>query len=178
MASILPTNASDEFPRPLHPAAIRSNVSVVENQQDAPNSAGPGAGYPEGCSRWSACSTPSRAIDGPSNRAEMPRRNLVPACSHPVHRRRCRRAPPAPSSMRAVDFPACLRSRIEKRRLRRVSGAPRQGARPRAVCLGFGISTGLKGSGRGPFESAIVRVRPVRLGYRSTPAPWPMGQGL
>ena len=55
--------------------------------------------------------------------------------------------------------------------------ARREKARTEGRRLGFGIATGLKGTGRGPFESAIVRVG--RSGKVSIfTGAMAMGQGL
>jgi carbon-monoxide dehydrogenase large subunit len=74
------------------------------------------------------------------------------------------------------DFPACLNLALERADY---AGFParREAALRRGKLLGFGMSTGLKGSGRGPFESAIVRVgRSGRVSVFT--GAMAMGQGL
>jgi carbon-monoxide dehydrogenase large subunit len=74
------------------------------------------------------------------------------------------------------DFPSCL-----ERALEAADYAGFADRRAKALAhgqrLGFGIGLGIKGSGRGPFESAIVRVG--RTGKVSIfTGAMPMGQGL
>ena len=74
------------------------------------------------------------------------------------------------------DFPACLDLALSSADY---AGFParRDKARAEGRLLGFGIATGLKGTGRGPFESAIVRVG--RSGKVSIfTGAMAMGQGL
>src|SRR5581483_11496278 len=74
------------------------------------------------------------------------------------------------------DFPACLELALKNADY---EGFParRAAARQQGRLLGFGVSTGMKGTGRGPFESAIVRIgRSGRVSvYTGAMA---MGQGL
>ena len=74
------------------------------------------------------------------------------------------------------DFPACLDLALTAPTTTALP-ARRAKARAEGRLLGFGIATGLKGTGRGPFESAIVRVgRSGRVSvYTGAMA---MGQGL
>jgi carbon-monoxide dehydrogenase large subunit len=74
------------------------------------------------------------------------------------------------------DFPACLDLALSSADY---AGFPvrREKARTEGRLLGFGIATGLKGTGRGPFESAIVRVgRSGRVSIFT--GAMAMGQGL
>jgi aerobic carbon-monoxide dehydrogenase large subunit len=74
------------------------------------------------------------------------------------------------------DFPACMDLALTSANYADFP-ARREKARAQGRLLGFGIATGLKGSGRGPFESAIVRVG--RSGKVSIfTGAMAMGQGL
>jgi carbon-monoxide dehydrogenase large subunit len=109
------------------------------------------------------------------DRAEVRRRNLVPASAIPYT------TPMQARSTSAIvyesgDFPACLDLALTSADY---AGFParRDKARAEGRLLGFGIATGLKGTGRGPFESAIVRVG--RSGKVSIfTGAMAMGQGL
>jgi len=166
-------NASTNFPGPYVLPHYRLHVSVVETNK-VPTAPVRGAGYPEGCfamERVLDAIADHRSLD----RAEVRRRNLVPSNAIPYT------TPMQARSTSAIvydsgDFPACLELAL--------SGAGHAGfatrkakARAQGRLLGFGVSTGLKGTGRGPFESAIVRIgRSGRVSvYTGAMA---MGQGL
>src|SRR5262249_12151374 len=133
-----------------------------------------GAGYPEGCFAM------ERVIDAIArhrglDRAEIRRRNLVPSHAIPYQ------TPMQARSTSAIvyesgDFPACLDLALKSADYPGFL-ARREKARAQGRLLGFGISTGLKGTGRGPFESAIVRIgRSGKVSiYTGAMA---MGQGL
>ena len=75
------------------------------------------------------------------------------------------------------DFPRCQQLALDAIGLRRL----RRSARPRRAregrYLGIGIGNGVKGTGRGPFESGIVRVgRSGRISVYT--GAMPMGQGI
>lgn len=166
-------NASTNFPGPYVLPHYRLDVSVVETNK-TPTAPVRGAGYPEGCFAM------ERVLDAVArhrglDRAEIRRRNLVPAGAIPYQ------TPMQARSTSAIiyesgDFPACLDLALKSADY---AGFParRDKARAEGRLLGFGISTGLKGSGRGPFESAIVRVgRSGKVSiYTGAMA---MGQGL
>jgi carbon-monoxide dehydrogenase large subunit len=166
-------NASTNFPGPYVLPHYKLHVSVVETNK-TPTAPVRGAGYPEGCFAM------ERAIDAIArdrglDRAEIRRRNLVPANAIPYQ------TPMHARSTSAIvyesgDFPACLDLALKSGDY---AGFPARQKKARAEgrLLGFGISTGLKGTGRGPFESAIVRVgRSGKVSiYTGAMA---MGQGL
>src|SRR5882757_4502337 len=166
-------NASTNFPGPYILPHYRLDVSVVETNK-TPTAPVRGAGYPEGCfamERVLDAIARHRGLD----RAEIRRRNLVPASAIPYQ------TPMQARSTSAIiyesgDFPACLDLALKSADY---AGFPARRGKVRAEgrLLGFGISTGLKGSGRGPFESAIVRVgRSGKVSiYTGAMA---MGQGL
>ena len=147
-------NASTNFPGPYVLPHYKLNVSVVETNK-TPTAPVRGAGYPEGCFAM------ERVIDAVArhrglDRAEIRHRNLVPASAIPYG------TPMQARSTSAIvyesgDFPACLDLALKSADYKGFD-ARRDKARAEGRLLGFGIATGLKGTGRGPFESAIVRV--------------------
>jgi carbon-monoxide dehydrogenase large subunit len=166
-------NASTNVPGPYVLPNYKLHVSVVETNK-VPTAPVRGAGYPEGCFAM------ERTLDAIArelglDRAEVRRRNLVPADAIPYE---------TPMQVRSAskivyesgDFPACLEMALEKANYAGFETRRKQ-ARIEGRFLGFGIATGLKGSGRGPFESAVVRVgRSGRVSvYTGAMA---MGQGL
>ena len=166
-------NASTNFPGPYVLPHYKLDVSVVETNK-VPTAPVRGAGYPEGCFAM------ERALDAIArhrglDRAEVRRRNLVPAEAIPYA------TPMQARSNSAIvyesgDFPACLDLALTSADY---AGFParRALARQQGRLLGFGVATGLKGTGRGPYESAIVRVG--RSGTVSVfTGAMAMGQGL
>lgn len=169
----MPYNASTNVPGPYVLPNYRLHVSVVETNK-VPTAPVRGAGYPEGCFAM------ERTLDAIArelniDRAEIRRRNLVPASAIPY------KTPMTVRSTSSIvydsgDFPACLELALEAGDYRGFN-ARREAALAQGRHLGFGLSTGLKGSGRGPFESAIVRVG--RSGKVSVyTGAMAMGQGL
>src|SRR5882724_3726173 len=166
-------NASTNFPGPYVLPHYKLDVSVVETNK-TPTAPVRGAGYPEGCFAMERV-LDAIARDRGLDRAEIRRRNLVPAGAIPYQ------TPMHARSTSAIvydsgDFPACLDLALKSADY---AGFParRDKARAEGRLLGFGIATGLKGTGRGPFESAIVRVG--RSGKVSIfTGAMAMGQGL
>jgi carbon-monoxide dehydrogenase large subunit len=166
-------NASTNVPGPYVLPHYRLHVSVADTNKvgTAPVR---GAGYPEGCFAM------ERVLDAIADeldldRAEVRRRNLVPASAMPY------KTPMQARSTSAIvydsgDFPACLEQAL-KSADHAGFAARRAQALSEGRLLGFGIASGMKGTGRGPFESAIVRIgRSGRVSvYTGAMA---MGQGL
>ena len=122
----LPYNASTALPGPYLLPAYEIAVQVVETNKVATMPVR-GAGYPEGASRWSACSMRSRSkLD--LDRAEVRRRNLIPAEQDSLH-------DAAQDPLRLVDhhrqrrLPAMSAACARRHRLRELSRTPGQGAR-------------------------------------------------
>ncbi len=166
-------NASTNVPGPYVLPHYRLHVSVVETNKvgTAPVR---GAGYPEGCFAM------ERLLDAISrelglDRAEVRRRNLIPASAMPY------KTPMKARSSSAIvyesgDFPGCLELALKSADYAGFA-ARRAQALAEGKLLGFGIAAGLKGTGRGPFESAIVRIgRSGRVSVYT--GAMPMGQGL
>jgi carbon-monoxide dehydrogenase large subunit len=169
----LPYNASTNVPGPYVLPDYKLRVSVVETNK-VPTAPVRGAGYPEGCFAMERM-LDAIARDLNLDRAEVRRRNLVPARAMPYQTPMTSRST-SPITYESGDFPACLDLALEVAEYRNFA-ARRAAALAEGRHLGFGISTGLKGSGRGPFESAIVRVG--RSGKVSVyTGAMAMGQGL
>ena len=169
----LPYNASTGVPGPYIVPAYDLRVRVVETNKVATMPVR-GAGYPE------AAFAMERVLDQVAralgiDRAEVRRRNLVPAEKIPYVTPLKTRSG-SPVALDSGDFPRCLDMALgaidyagfaERQRRARESGR----------YLGIGVGNGVKGSGRGPFESGIVRVgRSGRISVYT--GAMPMGQGI
>src|SRR5436309_15557322 len=109
------------------------------------------------------------------DRAELRRRNLVPPEKMPYVTPLKTRAGSA-IALDSGDFPACQRMAMEAIDY---AGFPERQRRARAEerYLGIGVGNGVKGTGRGPFESGIVRIgRSGRISVYT--GAMPMGQGI
>ncbi|MGP0089333.1 MAG: xanthine dehydrogenase family protein molybdopterin-binding subunit [Xanthobacteraceae bacterium] len=166
-------NASTNVPGPYVLPNYRLDVSVVETNK-VPTAPVRGAGYPEGCFAMERI-LDAIARDLRLDRAEVRFRNLVPAPAMPYETPMQSRSG-SKIIYESGDFPACLKLALERADYTGFE-ARRARAKSQGKLRGFGISTGMKGSGRGPFESAIVRVgRSGRVSvYTGANA---MGQGL
>jgi carbon-monoxide dehydrogenase large subunit len=82
----------------------------------------------------------------------------------------------SPVALDSGDYPLCQRKAMEAIDHAGFR-ARQQGAREAGRYIGLGIGNGVKGTGRGPFESAIVRVgRSGRISLYT--GAMPMGQGI
>jgi aerobic carbon-monoxide dehydrogenase large subunit len=147
-------NASTNFPGPYILPHYRLHVSVVETNK-VPTAPVRGAGYPEGCFAM------ERVLDATArelglDRVEVRRRNLVPADAIP-YSTPMRARSTSTIVYESGDFPACLDLALTSADITGFRSR-RETARAEGRLLGFGVAMGLKGTGRGPFESAIVRV--------------------
>jgi carbon-monoxide dehydrogenase large subunit len=169
----LPFNASTALPGPYVLPAYELDVQVVETNKVATMPVR-GAGYPEGAfamERVLDAVADALAID----RAEVRQRNLVPAEKMPY-------ATPLKTrsgsgiTLDSGDFPACQQRVMDA--IDYDGFAERQArARGEGRYLGVGLGNGMKGTGRGPFESGIVRVgRSGRISVYT--GAMPMGQGI
>jgi len=169
----LPYNASTALPGPYMLPAFQLEVRVAETNKVATMPVR-GAGYPEGAFAM------ERLLDRIADelnldRAEVRRRNLVPAEKMPYVCPLKTRAGSA-ITLDSGDFPACQRTVLEA--IDYAGFAERQRrAQERGRYLGIGIGNGIKGTGRGPFESGIVRIgRSGRVSVYT--GAMPMGQGI
>ena len=169
----LPYNASTGVPGPYIVPAYDLRVLVVETNKVATMPVR-GAGYPE------AAFAMERVLDRIAHvlgldRTEVRRRNLVPVEKMPyVSPLKTRSG--SPVALDSGDFPRCLDMALKAIDY---AGFPeRQGrAREHNRHLGIGVGNGVKGTGRGPFESGIVRIgRSGRISVYT--GAMPMGQGI
>jgi carbon-monoxide dehydrogenase large subunit len=169
----LPYNASTALPGPYMLPAYQLDVKVVETNKVATMPVR-GAGYPEGAFAM------ERLLDAVADtlgldRAEVRRRNLVPPEKMPyVSPLKTRSG--SPVALDSGDFLGCQRIALET--IDHAGFAERQRrARAEGRYLGIGVGNGVKGTGRGPFESGIVRIgRSGRISVYT--GAMPMGQGI
>jgi carbon-monoxide dehydrogenase large subunit len=169
----LPYNASTALPGPYLLPAYEITVQVVETNKVATMPVR-GAGYPEGAFAM------ERVLDRIASelnldRAEVRRRNLVPAEKIPYTTPLKTRSGSA-ITLDSGDFPKCQQLALDA--IAYGTFADRQmRARAEGRYLGIGIGNGMKGTGRGPFESGIVRIgRSGRISVYT--GAMPMGQGI
>jgi aerobic carbon-monoxide dehydrogenase large subunit len=169
----LPYNASTALPGPYMLPAFALDVRVAETNKVATMPVR-GAGYPEGAFAM------ERLLDRIADelrldRAEVRRRNLVPPEKMPYVFPLKTRAG-SPITLDSGDFPSYQRAALEAIDY---AGFPERQRRAResGCYLGIGIGNGIKGTGRGPFESGIVRIgRSGRVSVYT--GAMPMGQGI
>ncbi len=169
----LPYNSATAVPGPYLLPAYEMRVLVAQTNK-VPASSVRGAGYPE------AAFTMERAMDALANhlgldRAEIRRRNLIPATKMP-YTKPMRARSGAAIIYDSGDYPA---SQTQALHAADWDGFParQQAARTQGRYLGIGLANAVKGTGRGPFESASVRIAPNGRITLSTGAAM-MGQGL
>ena len=169
----LPYNASTGVPGPYLLPAYELDVLIVETNKVATMPVR-GAGYPE------AAFAMERLLDRIAedlglDRAEVRRRNLVPPEKMPYVVPLKTRAGAA-IALDSGDFPACQRMALDAIGYAKFPERQRC-ARAEGRYLGIGIGNGVKGTGRGPFESGIVRIgRSGRISVYT--GAMPMGQGI
>ncbi len=147
-------NASTSVPGAYIVPSYDLTVRVVETNAVASMPVR-GAGYPEG--NYIIERMLDRAANGLGmDRGEIRRRNLIPPEAMPYEMPLKTRAG-TPVKADSGDFPKCQAIALEA--VDRAGFAERQrAAREDGRYLGLGIANGLKGTGRGPFESGIVRI--------------------
>ena len=169
----LPYNASTALPGPYILPAYELLVQVVETNKVATMPVR-GAGYPEGAFAM------ERLLDAIAlrlnlDRAEVRRRNLITADMIPYTTPLKARSGSS-ITIDSGDFPHCQQMVLDA--IDYANFPARQAkARAEGRYLGIGIGNGVKGTGRGPFESGIVRVgRSGRISVYT--GAMPMGQGI
>jgi len=169
----LPYNTATGVPGPYILPAYELRVRVAETNKVATMPVR-GAGYPE------AAFAMERLLDRVArelklDRAEVRRRNLVPAEKMPYVTPLKTRAG-SPVAYDSGDFPRCLDMAMQAIDYSGFAERQRR-ARQQGRYLGIGIGNGVKGTGRGPFESGIVRIgRSGRISVYT--GAMPMGQGI
>ena len=150
----LPYNASTSVPGAYIVPAYEIAVKVVETNTVAAMPVR-GAGYPEGnyiIERLLDAAAAGLGMD----RGEIRRCNLIPPEIMPYEMPLKTRAG-TPVTADSGDFPKCQAIALDAVQ---ADGFTERQAAARAAgrYLGFGLANGLKGTGRGPFESGIVRI--------------------
>ena len=169
----LPYNSATAVTGPYHTPSLAMDVVAVHTNK-APVSSVRGAGYPQ------AAFVIERLLDRAAaelnlDRAELRRRNLIPVAGMPYE------LPLKARSGTAIvydsgDYPksqAILLDRAGWDEFRARQRKTREAGR----FIGMGFANGLKGTGRGPFEMALVRVSGTGRVSVLTGAS-AMGQGL
>ena len=150
----VPHNSSIAVPGPYHVPSYRIKVAVAET-----NKVGTipvrGAGYPEGNF------TMERVLDRIArelgmDRAEVRRRNLIPGDAIP-YRMPMKTREGTPMIYESGDFVRCHEMALEAALYTDFSQRQKE-ARAEGRHIGIGVANMVKVTGRGPFESATVRV--------------------
>jgi carbon-monoxide dehydrogenase large subunit len=169
----IPYNSATMLTGPYVVPALAIDVVAVHTNK-APVSSVRGAGYPQ------AAFAMERMLDRLAqtlrlDRAELRRRNLIPAEKMP-YRKPLKSRAGEQVQYDSGDYPGC---QAEIVRAAQWQDFPRRQAAARAQgrYIGIGLAHGMKGTGRGPFEFGNVRVSPTGQITVSTGAA-PMGQGL
>jgi aerobic carbon-monoxide dehydrogenase large subunit len=169
----VPHNSATTLPGPYMLAAYDMDVQVVFTNKPAVIPVR-GAGYPQSCFAM------ERLIDRIAqglalDRAEVRSRNLIPAERFPYEMGMRNRAG-GPVIYDSGDYHTCQRIALEHAGYSGFAARQRD-ARAAGRYLGIGIAHGVKGTGRGPFESGSVRITPAGKVCVSTGA-LAMGQGI
>jgi len=150
----IPYNSASMLSGPYMLSALSIDVAVVATNK-TPVSSVRGAGYPQ------AAFAMERLMDRVArelhlDRAEVRRRNLIPLEKMPYMKPLKARSG-ASMQYDSGDYPACQAQVLEAAAWEEF---PRRQAAARAEGrhIGIGLAHGIKGTGRGPFESGVVRV--------------------
>ena len=169
----IPYNSATTLTGPYMVPSLSIDV-IATHTNKAPVSSVRGAGYPQ------AAFAMERLMDRLAgvlklDRAELRRRNLIPADKMP-YMKPMRARSGEQVQYDSGDYPACQAEILHAAGWddfpRRQSQAREEGR-----YIGIGLAHGIKGTGRGPFEFGNVRVSPTGHITVSTGAA-PMGQGL
>ncbi len=149
-------NAASIVPGPYEVPSYRLDVKLVMTNRP-PVTPVRGAGYPQGCFVMERLMDRAAAALG-IGRDEIRRRNLIRPGDMPYVRPLASRADPS-VTIDEADFPKCLETALGAAGW---AGFPerRAAAAAEGRRTGIGLAVYLKGSGRGPFETAAVRVGP------------------
>lgn len=169
----IPYNSASTMSGPYVVPALSIDVTIAMTNK-TPVSSVRGAGYPQ------AAFAMERLVDLVArrmgiDRAEVRRRNLIPAAKMP-YRKPLKARSGAVIEYDSGDYPACQAQALAAAGW---SEFPRRQslAREQGRYIGIGLSHGVKGCGRGPFESGLVRVsRTGRVSVFTGASA--MGQGL
>ena len=147
-------NSATALPGPYRIPNYELRVLAIETNK-VPTMPVRGAGYPQGAFAIERLLDLAAGKIG-MDRVEIRRRNLVPAAAMPYTTPLKTRAG-TPVKYDSGDFPKCQDMAL--RAIRYDEHAKRKaGALAAGRYLGIGVANGVKGTGRGPFETGIVRV--------------------
>jgi len=168
----LPHNSAETVPLQYDVPAYAMNVRVALTNK-VPVTPVRGAGHPQGTFAI------ERLLDQVAremklDRAEVRRRNLIPPEKMPYETRLKARGG-RPVLLDSGDYPRCQAEALERAGWSDFP-ARQQAARKSGRYLGIGMANYCKGTGRGPFESATVRIGPSGRVHVYTGAA-AMGQG-
>ena len=149
-------NAATILPGPYRLPAYRLDVRMALTNK-VPTTPVRGAGHPQGAFAM------ERLLDAIArelrlDRAEVRRRNLIAAAEMPFARPIANRGG-APIVLDSGDYPASLAAALSAAGYDGFA-ARRERSRAAGRHIGIGVANCIKGSGRGPFETAIVRIGP------------------
>src|SRR5262245_27129694 len=150
----IPYNSTSTMRGPYVVPGLSVEVTIAMTNK-TPVSSVRGAGYPQ------AAFAMERLLDLVAremklDRAEVRRRNLIPASKMP-YRKPLKARSGAAMEYDSGDYPACQAETLKT--IGWDDFAKRQSeARAKGRYLGMGLAHGVKGSGRGPFESGLVRI--------------------
>jgi aerobic carbon-monoxide dehydrogenase large subunit len=169
----LPYNSATSVAGPYIVPACSMDVAVAQSNK-VPVSSVRGAGYPQPAFAMERLMD-RVAAELKLDRAEVRRRNMIPAEKMPYEKPLKARSG-APIVYDSGDYPACQAEVLEAAGW---DDFPKRQAAARAEgrYIGIGLANAVKGTGRGPFESGMVRISPSgRISiYTGAMA---MGQGL
>jgi len=168
----LPHNSAETVPLQYDVPAYAMNVRVALTNK-VPVTPVRGAGHPQGTFAI------ERLLDRVArelkvDRAEVRRRNLIPPEKMP-HKTRLKARGGQPVLLDSGDYPRCQAEALARAGWSDFP-ARQQTARKSGRYLGIGMANYCKGTGRGPFESATVRIGPSGRVHVYTGAA-AMGQG-
>jgi aerobic carbon-monoxide dehydrogenase large subunit len=147
-------NSATSLPGPYRLPNYQLEILAVETNK-VPTMPVRGAGYPQGAfaiERLLDLAATQLKID----RAEIRRRNLVPPEAMPYTTPLKTRAG-TPVKYDSGDFPKCQSMALQAVGYSQFR-ARQEKARNEGRYIGLGVANGVKGTGRGPFETGIVRI--------------------
>ena len=150
----IPYNSASMMSGPYIVPSLAMDVTVAATNK-TPVSSIRGAGYPQAAFAMERMmDRVARELD--LDRAELRRRNLIPTEKMPYTKPLKARSGAA-MQYDSGDYPACQAMVLDAARW---DDFPRRQAAARAQgrYIGIGLAHGIKGTGRGPFESGVVRV--------------------
>ena len=152
----LPYNSATNFLGPYELPALSLDVRLVLTNM-TPVTPVRGAGRPQGTFAM------ERLMDRIArelgiDRAEVRRRNLVPPERMPYDTP-VKTRDGSTMTYDSGDYPAALETALLRSRYAEF-GARRRAARTEGRYIGIGVANYVEGTGRGPFESAVVRILP------------------